>query len=132
MISVIVSRPISSAVLTKAKGARMRNPYPVEKLSAARRILMLPHPNGEEESIISAFYECSLGLKKIDKDTLDDSQREWVVTLEKLMNTDGLEDHFGKGLFRVKAEALTESEKFELSHVVNELATSFDREFFEK
>jgi len=110
----------------------MKNTYPLEKLSAARHILMLPHPNGEEESIMNAFHECSLGLKNIDKDTLDGSQREWVVTLEKLLNTDGLEDPFGKGLWRVKAEALTESEKFELSSVVDELATSFDREFFEK
>lgn len=108
----------------------MKNPYPVEKFSAARHILMLPHPNGEEESIVSAFHECSLGLKSIDKDALDDSQREWIIALERLMNTDGLEDPFEKGLWRVKAEALTESEKFELSRVVDELATSFGRDFF--
>jgi hypothetical protein len=110
----------------------MKNSYPLEKLSAARHILMLPHPNGEEESIMHAFHECSLGLKNIDKDTLDASQRQWVIALEKLMNTDGLEDPFGKGLLRVKAEALTESDKFELSRVVDGLATSLDRDFFDK
>ena len=108
----------------------MKFAYPGEKLLSARHILMLPHPNGEEESIMHAFHECSLGLKNVDKDALDDSQREWVMKLEELMNTDGLEDPDGKGLWRIKAEALTEAEKFELSRVVDELATSFDRENF--
>ena len=102
-----------------------------EKLAAARHILMLPHPNGEEESIMHAFHECSLGLKNVDKDTLDDSQRTWILKLEEIMKTEGLEDSSGKGLWRVKAEALSESDKFELSRIVDELATSFDRENFE-
>ena len=96
----------------------------------ARQLLMLPHPHGEEASIASAFNECSLGLKNINKDTLDDSQQKCVSSLERLMNTDGLEDSYNKGLFRVKAESLTESEKFELSEVVDALATSLDRDFF--
>lgn len=106
----------------------MKNPYPCEKLSAARHILMLPHPNGEEESILHAFHECSLALENIDNDTLDDSQREWVRNLQDFIDTVGLEDPDGKGLWRVKAEALTESEKFELSRVVDELATSLRRD----
>ena len=69
-------------------------------------------------------------MKNLDKDSLDGSQRAWVMKLEELMNTDGLEDPYGKGLWRIKAESLTEAERFELSRVVDELATSFDRENF--
>jgi hypothetical protein len=32
--------------------------YPAEKLAAARRILMLPHPKGEADSLGVAFLEC--------------------------------------------------------------------------
>ena len=34
-----------------------------EKLSDARRALMLPHPEGETESIVNAFSECSKVLR---------------------------------------------------------------------
>ncbi len=108
----------------------MKYLYLSEKLAAARHMLMLPHPNGEEESIMHAFHECSLGLKDLDRDTLDDSQRTWVMKLEELMNTDGLEDPSERGLWRIKAETLTEDEKIELSRIVDDLAISLDRENF--
>ena len=50
--------------------------YPAEKLSAARRILMIPHPRGEAESIANAFHECSLGLHDLKRNELDDKARE--------------------------------------------------------
>ena len=34
-----------------------------EKLGDARRALMLPHPEGETESIVNAFSECSQVLR---------------------------------------------------------------------
>jgi hypothetical protein len=42
------------------------------------------------------------------------------------MDTSGLADPHSKGLWQVKAETLTESEKFELSRTIDELAQRFD------
>ena len=105
----------------------MKYSYPAEKFSTARRCLMLPHTSGEAESIMHAFHECSLGLHDLDRDDLDENARDWVRKLEELMNTDGLNDPSDRGLWKVKAEQLSNDEKIELSHVVDELAHWFDR-----
>jgi hypothetical protein len=103
--------------------------YQAEKFSAARQCLMLPHPRGEAESIASAFHECSLGLHDLRRDELDNNARQWVAKLEELMETKGLEDPSGRGLWTVKAQQLTVDQKIELSRVVDELAHWFDRQF---
>lgn len=104
----------------------MKFPYQAEKFSAARSCLMLPHPKGEAESIAHAFHECHLGLHDLRRDNLDDNARNWLAKLEALMDTTGLEDPSGRGLWAVKAERLTVDEKLELSRVVDELAAWFD------
>ena len=91
---------------------------------------MLPHPRGESESIAHAFRSCSLGLHDLDRESLDDNARDWVRTIEKLMDTTGLSDPDGRGLWAVKAESLKEDQKFQLSRVVDELAHYFDRKFW--
>ncbi len=100
--------------------------YPSEKFSVARSTLMLPHPRGEAASITDAFRSCLLGLASVDKNTLNDDARQWIMDLDDLMNTDGLEDPDGKkGLWMVKAETLTDEQKSQLSLVIDSLAVWF-------
>ncbi len=103
--------------------------YAAEKLGAARRGLMLPHPKGEAESIAYAFHECLLGLKDIPRDDLDAGARSWVTSIERLMDTEGISDPSERGTWKLKAESLTVDEKTELSRSVDELAEWFDRMF---
>jgi len=100
--------------------------YPSEKFSVARSTLMLPHPRGEAASVAAAFHTCSLGLASLDKNALDDDAGRWVMDLDDLMNTDGLEDPDGKkGLWMVKAEMLTDEQKSQLSLIIDSLAVWF-------
>ena len=86
-----------------------------------RRLIL----DGEAESIVSAFAECDRGIKDVDQGGLDEHAWEWLGKLKALMNTDGLELEFGKALWTLKAERLSEDEKSELSDVVNSLADWF-------
>ncbi len=52
--------------------------YVSEKFSAARRNLMLPHPENEIKSIADAFVECSHGLHSLNQYDFDDAARESV------------------------------------------------------
>lgn len=102
--------------------------YAASKLSTARRILMLPHPNGEAESISNAFHEISLGLKDIDRSSLDDSARNWVQILDEVMDASGLSDPEKVGLWTVKARTLDVGELLDFSMAVDELQHWFDRQ----
>lgn len=103
--------------------------YAAEKFAAARRNLMLPHTQGEAESIKHAFHECDLGLRELDRDALDESASAWVRELEGLMDTSGLTDPTGeRGTWAIKAEQLTVDEKIELSQLVDSLACWFARD----
>ena len=86
---------------------------------------MLPHPRGEAESIVGAFHECTLGLHDIRPEHLDDSARDWVRQLEGLMDDQGISDPGGLGTWHLKAEKLSEAEKFSVSRVIDELAHWF-------
>jgi hypothetical protein len=86
---------------------------------------MLPHPRGEAASIASAFHECFLGLGDLIRDDLDPDARTWIATLEALMGTTGIQDPSGRGTWQIKAETLTEDERFTLSRTVDELAWWF-------
>ena len=114
----------------------MEYSYPAGKFGAAQHALMLPHSHGEVASITAAFRECDLGLKEISDADLDDNAREWVRTLKEHMSTAALgeqgatgelSDADRSGLWRMKAETLTEDQKFEFSQAVTELATWFDQ-----
>lgn len=101
--------------------------YAWEKFSAARRSLMLPHPRGEASSIADAFHECSLGLRDIQLDDLDSDSRSSVLTLQSLMNTDGIEDVNGIGTWRIKGDRLSVDQRIDLSRLIDELASWFRR-----
>ena len=107
----------------------MKYSYQAEKLAGARSALMLPHPTGEAASIASAFHECHVGLHQLDRSQLDHNARDWLAKLDRFMDTSGLADPYSQGLWQIKAETLTESEKFELSRIIDELAHWFEGEF---
>ena len=104
--------------------------YQWEKFSSARSALMLPHPRGESESIAIAFHECHHALHTLNRELLDDTVRDWIQKVEDFMDTDGLLDPDGRGLWTVKADLLTEEQRFELSNTIDELASYFSREFW--
>ena len=106
--------------------------YPAEKLSAARHILMAPHPRGEATGYAGAFHECMLGLKDLPPKELDDNARSWVETIERTMDATGIEDRSGRGTWTIKAEGLSIEEKQEFSDAVDQLAHWFDHRFRER
>jgi hypothetical protein len=105
----------------------MKYHYAAEKFSAARRYLMLPHPQGEAEAIMRAFHECSLGLNNLDKKGIDEYAVNLIEKLEEFMNTDGLNDPNRSGLWTIKAEQLSIDDKMAVSRLVDELAYIFDQ-----
>ncbi len=109
----------------------MRFAYQSEKLSQARRALMLPHSRGEAESIAEAFHTCFLGFRDLKSDTLDDDARRWFDKITEMMDTTGVQDSTGRGTWAVKAEGFSTDQKIELSRAVDELSHWFDRRFWE-
>ena len=101
--------------------------YAAEKFASARSVLMLPHPQGEAQSIASAFSECRQGLDRLDRTAMDYDSLTWIRELENLMSTSGLDDPHKEGLFVLKARKLSEDDQFQLSSVVDELAHWFAR-----
>lgn len=104
----------------------MKFMYPAEKFSAARRNLMLPHSQGEARSICDAFSECGSGLLNLNSDDLDDNAKRWIEVLKGLMDTSGIEDPDRRGTLTIKAETMSDEQKYELSRVVDSLAHWFD------
>jgi len=104
----------------------MKYTYASEKFATARTSLMLPHPRGETTAIADAFFECSLGLRTLNQDDLDDGARTSLRKLEELMDGSGLDDPLDRGLYTIKAERLSIDQKAELSDVIDNLASWFD------
>jgi hypothetical protein len=93
-----------------------------EKLSDARRALMLPHPKGETESIVNAFSACSQVLRIQPTPEFDDSARGWAETILELMDTSKFDESAGDGTWGLKASSLSVEDRFELSNAVDGLA----------
>jgi len=104
----------------------MKHEYVSEKFAIARKSLMLPHPDGDTKSIVYAFFECSLSLRTLNQYDLDDGARTSLRKLKELMDTTGLDDPLGRGLYTVKAERLSLDQKAELSREVDYLASWLD------
>ena len=103
--------------------------YAAEKLAAARRALMAPHPDGEADSFGHAFHECDFGLHDMQFDKLDDNARSWVMTIRETMNTTGIDDPQDRGTWFLKAERLSADDKCRFSRAVDELADWFHERF---
>ena len=107
--------------------------YPAEKLDAARRALMLPHPMGEAQSLVAAFQECSIGLSNVRDDMLDDDSRHWVRIIRETMDSSDIDitDETRKtGTAIVRAKQLSTDEKQEFASAVDELAHWFHHRVF--
>jgi hypothetical protein len=101
--------------------------YASKRFSEARSALMLPHPEGEAQSIAMCFFDCKMGLTDIKREHLDDDAAAWVETLGEFMNTEGIEDPGGVGTYLLRARQLTTDDQMTLSRIVDELAHYFDR-----
>jgi hypothetical protein len=99
--------------------------YLAEKFANVRHVLMLPHPRGEDESIVEAFHTCRSLLHSLDRSGLDEDARERLLKLDELMNTDGIDDPAGIGTWTIKARQFSVDEKIELSNVIDDLAERF-------
>ena len=66
--------------------------FAAEKLAQARRPLMAPHRHSEDARYVNAFHECSLGLRRIPRDDLDENARGWVAIIEEASDTTGISD----------------------------------------
>lgn len=88
--------------------------YQSEKLDQARVALMLPHPHGEAASCAEAFKLCDSAFRNLNEDRIgDEDARAWIDIIKRMTG---------------KAESLTTDDKLELSRVVDELASWFDRQ----
>ena len=101
--------------------------YAAQKFASARSALMLPHPQGEDQSIATAFHECRLGLDRFDRSLLDESSSLWINQLDRFMATEGLDDPRREGLFVIKARTLSIDDQIQLSSVIDELQSWFSR-----
>jgi hypothetical protein len=99
--------------------------YAHEKLSDARRILMAPHAKSEADDFSDAFFECSLVLRDIQDNDLDDNARAWVRTIRQTMNVDGVDDPQEKEKWYVKAKQMNFDELNNFSSALNELVDWF-------
>jgi len=104
--------------------------YLAEKLRDARRALMLPHPQGETESIVNAFSECSKVLRIQPTPNLDDSAIGWAETILALMDTSKFDESAGDGTWDLKASSLSIEDKYELSNAVDQLASWAHSKFY--
>jgi len=106
--------------------------YQAEKLSDARRCLMLPHNNGIAQSIADAFHECTLAFHQLDERHLDDHAGRWVTKIKALMDTSRVSASQHEGIWIAKARTLSPEQQLELAGAVDELAHWFDRKAHEE
>ena len=105
--------------------------YPSEKLNDARRALMAPHGRGEAASFASAFELCDRAFHHLDLESVDDPNViAKIETIRRSMDTTGLEDNTGQGLWMIKADKMSYEEKVEFSNAVDDLASWLDMKFY--
>ena len=105
--------------------------YPAMQFAAARRALMAPLPQGDAIAFTEASVLCSLGLKDLSPDALDESAAESVRSIRRIMDTAGIEDPSGRGVVLLRAERLTLEEMYDLSTAIDELARWFHDRFLD-
>jgi hypothetical protein len=93
---------------------------------------MLPHPDGEAQSIAHAFNACSLAFHELDPQDLDDDARSWFTKIVSLMDTSQVRSSGMRGTHVLKAETLSLDDKLELKDAIDQLADWFDRAWSER
>jgi hypothetical protein len=99
--------------------------YAAEKFGTARRHLMAPHPQGEADSFVAAFLECTLGLQDIEATELDDEARACVSIVARCLDKTGVDDPQGRGVWLVLVERLSVEEQAAFASAVDTLADWF-------
>jgi len=92
---------------------------------------MLPHAEGEAESIADAFLFCDSAFETLGTIELGARERELIATITELMDTSGVNSPGSRGPWVVKAERLSYQQKLTLSHAVEALAHSLERRYWE-
>ena len=109
----------------------MRIQLVAEKMSRARHALMLPHAQGEAESIAEAFLFCDLAFKTLGTIELGERERELIATITELMDSSGVNDAGNRGPWVVKAERLSYEQKLALSRAIDALTHSLERRYWQ-
>lgn len=90
---------------------------------------MAPHSEGEERSYAHAFEVISRGFGTLNREAVvDENAKQWIQTIERLMDTTGVIDDSGRGTYWQRAKQLTIEERRAFSKAVDELAHWFARE----
>lgn len=105
----------------------MNYSYQSQKLSEARRALMLPCGLGEARAITIAFHACSCAFNNLDENQLEEKARDWICNIKNFMSTIGIVDDLGEDTLFIKAQSLSKDEQRELSDSIDELAHWFNR-----
>lgn len=103
--------------------------YQAEKFSVARRCLMLPHSDGEVDSIVACLNECFHGLHNVAPQALAELPvGDSLRVINEAIQAAGVEDTTGRGVWYQLAMDMTPEAKSRLAHAVDSSATWFDRE----
>ncbi len=105
----------------------MEFPRQAERFSAARRCLMLPHPEGVTESMAKAFEACAIGLRSLHRGALDENASAWLQRVEALMDISSVAGADERERRLTRAAQLTPDEQADLSRLIDELAHWFER-----
>ena len=90
---------------------------------------MAPHPRGEAASFANAFHECTLGLRNIAADDLDDSARRWLRTIQQAVDVTNVQPVGGRGAWEMKVEGMSLDERQQVASAVDELTDWFRSKF---
>jgi hypothetical protein len=104
--------------------------YQAEKLGEARSSLMASNQSSggsEVEALADAFFSCSQGLHQLDVAAVGEAVRPWLAVVESALDTTGLDDPSGLGVWTVKAALMSPGEKREFKQAVDMLAAWFSK-----
>lgn len=105
--------------------------HAMQHWNAARRALMAPfHDDDENYGFYHALAHCDTALSALKEEPSDLDVEEFLAVIRKALDTQGLEDTEGDGLYLVKARDMTRDEKQHFSDAVEHLATKFTIEYF--
>lgn len=104
-----------------------------EHFANARRALMAPHRNGEDQAFVDAFHACHRALTPtFDDSRIDDEEaRTSLATVRRLLETPRpAVVNTPRGQLDDYARSLTPEEREEFARAVDVLATYFELQVF--
>ena len=97
--------------------------YQSERLSAARRALMVPWFD-----VPQCFNECAAAFQHLDVAALPKQARTWIETITQLQDISRRRGPDKTGLWTARIQMMTAHERIELSEAVDGLAHWFETE----